>query len=465
MSGVVVIGLDSLSPDLLFERFKPDMPNTRALMEEGRWGVLRTCHPPITIPAWAVMFTGMDPGSLGLYGIHHRSPGSYFGIYVPTPKNIRHPPIWSHLSAEGKRVAVVGVPPAYPPPAVNGIATGDFLTPDGAADAVFPSGMQKELEKALGEKLMFDVLFRQEDRATTLDGIVKLSRQRWTLAREIYKRGPWELFAVHDIGPDRIHHAFLKFFDPSHPRYSKGNQFEQSVHSYYRMIDEEIGKLLKMLDPKTAVLVVSDHGTQAMQGCFAINEWLVRNGYLSLKGKPRRGASLEKSEVDWSRSRVWATGGYYSRINFNVRGREPLGIVSPQDVDKLTEELRERLGAVKKPNGELLGVKLLKPQEIYREVVGDAPDLMAYFGDVSWRAAGTMGHESLFLEENDTGPDDAVHGWEGVYLLRNPSMGRKGKGPEQKLIDVAPTLLALMGRKPMPHMQGKVIGDWLGGSD
>jgi predicted AlkP superfamily phosphohydrolase/phosphomutase len=461
MKKVVVIGLDSLSPEILFERFTSDMPNIRELMVRGRWGALRTCHPPITIPAWAVMFTGMDPGSLGLYGIHHRTPGTYFGGYVPTPGHIRYPPIWTTLSAEGARVAVIGVPPAYPPPVVNGVSTGDFLTPDLAPDSVYPPALRSELESALGERLMFDVTFRQEDRPKTLKDIRKLSQQRWALAREVYKRGPWELLAVHDIGPDRIHHAFLKFFDPAHPLYRKGNEFEGQIHDYYRMLDDEVGRLLQMLDKDTAVLVVSDHGTQAMQGCFAVNEWLLREGYLAVKGKPRKGTSLEKSGVDWTRTRVWATGGYYSRINFNIRGREPEGMVAPGEVDELTKELRKKLGALPGPDGSPLGVELLRPGDIYKATEGDPPDLMGYFGDVKWRAAGTLGHDRLFLEENDTGPDDAVHGWEGVYLLSHPSLRPRGKGPEQNLIDVAPTLLALMGRKPASHMQGKIISDWI----
>jgi predicted AlkP superfamily phosphohydrolase/phosphomutase len=461
MVKVAVLGLDSLSPDILFERFLPEMPNIRALMDHGRWGSLRTCHPPITIPAWAVMFTGMDPGSLGLYGIHHRIPGTYFGGYVPTPTHIRHPPIWSSLSNVGARVAVVGVPPAYPPPMVNGIATGDFLTPDGANDSVYPASLRDELERALGERLIFDATFRQEDRPKTLADVRKLSQQRWALAREVYRRGPWDLFAVHDIGPDRIHHAFLKYFDPAHPQYKKGNEFERPIYDYYHMLDEEVGKQLKMLDPDTAVLVASDHGTQAMQGCFAVNEWLLREGYLTLKSRPTKVTPLEKAGVDWTRTRVWATGGYYSRLNFNIRGREPQGIVSQDQAVSLTKELRERLGTLAGPNGKPLGVQLFRPEEIYRAVEGDAPDLMGYFGNVKWRAAGTVGHSTFFLDENDTGPDDAVHDWKGVYLLSHPSLGRHGQGPEQNLIDVAPTLLALLGRKQLQHMQGKVIADWI----
>ncbi len=456
---VVVLGLDSMPPGLLFERFLGSMPHLRSLMERGTWGSLRTCHPPITIPAWAVMFSGVDPGTLGLYGIHHRKLGAYGGGYVPTPSHLRHPPLWSTLSREGARVAVVGMPPGYPAPPVNGLSTGDFLTPDGAADSVYPPNLRAELEKGLGEPLLFDVTFRREDRKSTLRDIWHLTQQRWALARLVWKREKWDFFAVHDIGPDRFHHAFWKYFNPEHPGYEKGNPFEAEATRYYAMLDAEVGKMLALLPPDARILVASDHGTKSMEGCFAINEWLRREGFLSLSGSPPAGTPLEKAGVRWDRTRLWGTGGYYSRIFFNLRGREVSGILDPAQRAEVSEELRQKLSTVRTPAGKSLGAEIFPPQKLYREVQGDYPDLTAYFGNLAWRAAGTLGHSELFLTENDTGPDDAVHDWEGIYLLSGT--GKSGKGPEQSILDVAPTLLSLMGRAPTPGMQGKVIREWV----
>ncbi|MGI0130149.1 MAG: alkaline phosphatase family protein, partial [Thermoplasmata archaeon] len=53
---VVVLGLDSVSPFVLFERFLPWMPHVRALLARSTYGTLRSTDPPITVPAWAVMF-------------------------------------------------------------------------------------------------------------------------------------------------------------------------------------------------------------------------------------------------------------------------------------------------------------------------------------------------------------------------------------------------------------------------
>ena len=54
-SRALVIGLDCAPPQLVFERWREELPTLRSLMERGRYGVLRSCDPPITVPAWACM--------------------------------------------------------------------------------------------------------------------------------------------------------------------------------------------------------------------------------------------------------------------------------------------------------------------------------------------------------------------------------------------------------------------------
>ena len=91
---------------------------------------------------------------------------------------------------------------------------------------------------------------------------------------------------------------------------------------------------------------------------------------------------------------------------------------------------------------------------------GDAPDLIAYFGNLRWRSAGTLGHPSLFLDENDTGPDDSVHSFEGVYAISARPGESTGPAAERSILDVAPTILSWFGLPLPPHLQGKPISDW-----
>ncbi len=194
------------------------------------------------------------------------------------------------------------------------------------------------------------------------------------------------------------------------------------------------------------VFFVSDHGSQGMTGCFCINEWLVQHGYLSLRGPPPGpGTPLEELAVDWGKTRAWGAGGYYARIFFNIKGREPEGVLDPGDIPTFRQRLTAELREVRTPSGTPLGADVRVPGSLYRELNGDPPDLMVYFGGLKWRSAGTLGHPSLFLSENDTGPDDSVHSFDGIYVVVDPSDGKYGPGPEASLIDVGPTILQKFG--------------------
>ena len=61
-----------------------------------------------------------------------------------------------------------------------------------------------------------------------------------------------------------------------------------------------------------------------------------------------------------------------------------------------------------------------------------------------WRAAGTLGHPSNYLPENDTGPDDAVHSEYGVFALHLPEMN-ESRVVDTTIYDFAPTILKLFG--------------------
>ena len=455
---LLVLGLDSVPPEFLFDRFLPRMPRLKSVLDRSRFGTLVSTDPPITVPAWAVMFTGMDPGSLGLYGFRHRRPGTYFDMYTPTPQMLPAPPVWSILSRLGRRVAVIGMPPGYPPPTVNGVYVSDFLTPEGAKDFVTPASLAPEIEAASGGGYYFDITFRAEDRPRVERELFAMTRKRWAVVRHLWQKEPWDLFAVHEIGPDRLHHAFWKYFDPGHPRYVPNSEFADVADRYYSLLDQEIGALLEQVPDEVTILIASDHGSMAMHGCFCINQWLEREGYLRLKTRPSEpGTPLENVEVDWDRTIAWGAGGYYARIFFNVRGREPQGHVAPGEVPSVIDKMSRALESVRRPDGQPLGVRVLDPQRVYHSVRGDPPDLMLYFGDLRWRSAGTLGHPGLFLSENDTGPDDAVHSFEGVFAFADPGHRTKQPMPPQQIIDIAPTLLAHLGVPWPATMQGRPI--------
>ena len=291
---ILVLGLDCAAPELLFGF--DDLPNIRHLMEVGAYGRLESVIPPITVPAWMCMATSQDPGSLGIYGFRNRVDHSYSGLGIASARSITEPAIWDHLAREGKRSIIVGVPPGYPPRRINGISVGCFLTPDTDKNVfTHPPELSEEIRQLVGHYPVDVQGFRSDNKAWLRDEIFAMSRTQFQVVRHLLEKKEWDYFHFVDIGLDRIHHGFWKYHDPEHVLHEPDSPFRDTVHEYYRHIDEEIGRVLELLTDDTIVLVVSDHGAQRLDGGFCVNEWLVREGLLVLKSYPTRGDSIRQA--------------------------------------------------------------------------------------------------------------------------------------------------------------------------
>jgi predicted AlkP superfamily phosphohydrolase/phosphomutase len=150
---------------------------------------------------------------------------------------------------------------------------------------------------------------------------------------------------------------------------------------------------------------------------------------------------IAKAPIDWSRTVAWGDGGYYGRLFLNVKGREPQGVIEPERYEDVRDELIAALEAQLGPDGELLGTKVFKPQDVYHEVRGVAPDLIVYFGDLDWRSVGTVGNPDVFTHENDTGPDGANHDPTGIFVMTGAPGQPVGEVGGLNLIDVGPTIM------------------------
>ncbi len=455
---LMLMGLDCAPPALIFDRMRGELPNLEAMMDSGLYGPLRSTIPPITIPAWLVMMSGRSPGRLGLYGFRHRTDFRYHDMWIANSTRIHAPTVWDMLGDVGKRSVIIGVPPSYPPREMNGVSVGCFITPSTDSEYTYPPEAKAEVERVSGGYIT-DVEFRTEDRDQLLRELYEMTDRRARVVRHFAEKGDWDFFMFVEIGLDRVNHAFWKFYDTEHHLYEPGNPYEDAIPDYYRHLDGVVGELLEVLDEDTLLMAVSDHGAKGMRGALCINQWMEEEGLLEFRSKPDGVAKFDQCDVDWSRTTAWGWGGYYARVFLNVEGREPEGIVPQEDYERVRDELVARIEAIPDMDGRPMDTYVFKPEQVYGMRRGDYPDLMVFFDDLYWRAAGTVGHPTKYLRENDTGPDDAVHDWNGIIIYKDPkrSAGRPLEGA--KLIDVAPTVLKLMGASVPPDIDGRPIKD------
>lgn len=452
-----VIGLDCLAPALAFGKYLDDMPALKTLLKKSLWGEMESTLPPITCPAWASMVTSKNPGRLGIYGFRNRRDHSYTKLSIAVSYSVKEKSIWDIIAKQDKKSIAIAVPPAYPPKEINGISIGCFLTPDTDSDFTYPKAIKEEIKKNVGEYIIDVRNFRTDDKDKLLEEIYDLSENRFKVAEYLMQEKPWDFFMFVDMGPDRFHHGFWKYFDPSHNKYKKNNQYESAMKDYYKFIDKKIKSIIEKLDNDTTLYIVSDHGAKKIDGCFCINEWLIKKGYLTLKKYPKKITKLSPDMINWGKTYAWGEGGYYGRIFFNVNNREPKGIIDKKDYKRFREKLKKELKAIKYKKSDAEKTVVLSPEEIYPESRGVAPDLFVFFGDLYWRSVGSVGFNDIYTFDNDTGPDDANHDYHGVFVMYDKKIKKPRQIKNMSIYDFAPTVLSNMGINVPHDMEGKAI--------
>ena len=459
---VLVVGLDCAEPSLIFDKWRDELPTFKRLMENGAYGLLTSSIPCITVPAWSSMMSSKDPGVLGFYGFRNRVDYSYNNMSIATGSAVKEKRVWEYLGQAGKQSIVVGVPQTYPIKPIKGCLISSFLTSSVQKQYTHPHELRVEIDRILeGREYEVDVRnFRTEDKDNLLKQIYQMTEKRFKVLNHLIREKPWDFFMFVEMGVDRIHHGFWKYHDLEHRQYVPGNKYELAIKEYYQYIDREVAGLLEAVDDNTVVLVVSDHGAKRMDGGFCLNQWLHQEGYLVFKDEIPTGrlVPFEKLEVDWEKTAAWGAGGYYGRLWLNLEGREPQGLIPQRDYEKVRTEIINKLVKMVDHEGRPLNTICYKPEDIYRQVRNVPSDLLIYFGNLHWRSVGSLGHGSIYTLENDTGSDDANHAQDGLIIYYDPQKSLRGKQLSGlQLMDIAPTILKLMGQAVPTDMQGKAI--------
>ena len=328
-----------------------------------------------------------------------------------------------------------------------------FLTPSVESAYTYPPGLKDEVSDVVGEYL-FDVKdFRTENKAWLLEQLYEMTDRRFRLAEHLLATRPWQLFAMVEMGHDRIHHGFWKFMDAEHRKHEPGSAFESAILDYYRHVDGLIAGLLEYADEETLVLVVSDHGAKRLDGGIRVNEWLRREGLLALQAEPNGVCLPHEVGIDWPRTTAWGDGGYYARLFLNVRDREPEGVVAPRTTKRCGTTLRggsRRSRTMRETDRDacLQAGRAVRRGE--RRRAGHHRRLRRSL----WRSVATIGgDEGVHTLENDTGPDDANHAQDGMIVAAGAGVTARGR-LDAHLLDIAPTVLELLGMDVPADMRG-----------
>ncbi len=204
-------------------------------------------------------------------------------------------------------------------------------------------------------------------------------------------------------------------------------------------------------------MVISDHGFKAFHYGLDLNRWLEEKGYLVGKEDVSHCSNLE--DVDWSRTRAFAVG--LSGIYLNLKGRMDQGIVDGgQEAKELREEIAAALITLKDPEtGAQAIVKAHIAQDTYTgPYKNQAPDIIVGYNEgyrVSWETAIGKITDKIFHE--NTKPWSGDHCIEQSLVPGVLFCNRPVSADSPRLIDIAPTILEMMGVETPKYMDGKEL--------
>jgi predicted AlkP superfamily phosphohydrolase/phosphomutase len=142
----------------------------------------------------------------------------------------------------------------------------------------------------------------------------------------------WDLLFVQTHAPDYANHFFMELADPicGAPPEVVERHYRGLVRTW-QAVDRMVGKLMEAREDDTLVAVISDHGgTPGRWPQVTPTRVLEEAGWLVYSDAERR-------HVDWSRTRAHPVG--LVNVYLNLKGREPDGIVEPDDYDAVRREL------------------------------------------------------------------------------------------------------------------------------
>ncbi|MFN2586740.1 MAG: alkaline phosphatase family protein [Actinomycetota bacterium] len=498
----VAIGLDGAAWHLLDPMLQSGtMPRLAALKEKGAWGTLKSTVPTYTPPAWTSAATGVNPGRHGIYGFVAGNAQSDRQELVHSGM-IRASTIWEIANEQGARAGIYNLPLTYPPRALDGWMVSGMMTPgygehlrgfaswDGGGGGTDhgKTGANAQLEQRIlewapGYVVDVSANYEQDWRDDALaKRALESIRQREVVLRGLLELDPPDvLFAVMEA-PDRLQHVYYRYLDPSDGLYSsdEGERLRDAVTECFAAMDRIVGLLEDYAGPDGGVVVCSDHGFTAWEVSVHVNALLEQWGYLELKGGgkamqsglarrmipvakrflPRKLARRAKGRtfaaIDWGKTRAFASPIPQQGVFVNVAGRERFGIVPPDELERLKDEIARRFEELRSPGGGRVTDRVHRAEEVFQgDATEGAPDLLPVLRDHRYELDDELFHKEPFTDLRHL--PRGVHHPDGIVVVAGAGArpGRVGG----TVMDVAPTLLYQAGLKVPEGLDGGVLGD------
>ena len=427
-SQVVVVGLDAVTFRVMGPMLRAgELPAFARLIQEGAWGTYLTYGAASSPMVWTSMATGKRVRDHGINDFVALVRGSQRAEPLKSYDR-RVKALWNILSDFGLTVAVVDWIVTFPPEEVNGYVVTRLHTKE--QNRTYPPELNKELESILASSKDYGDPYRNRN-LNRIDHV-------FATARLLLDKQHIDALLMYDRVTDHVQHRYWKYyephrFDPEVWSFSDQDQEQLSglIQETYTHIDRRLGELVNQLDEDALLIVVSDHGQLAANRpeiWFNLDHLLATLGAVEFVDQNSDRVNFRDSVAYSAVVTPWLpTMG----VNINLKGREPNGIVDPEEADELIQELASKLRAIDFEGGEpLLGPVYAIDRSTSKGSSSSDPDIAVMhspftrthkFGDRNIVVEGRTYQLSEFLQ--DTGLSGR-HDRQGVIFIRGKGVRR-----------------------------------------
>jgi predicted AlkP superfamily phosphohydrolase/phosphomutase len=444
---------------------------------------------------WPTFATGVLPGRHGVYYPYQPKPGHQLAQHVG-PDQYGAPTFWQLADAQRRRCLVYDIPETFPEPGFGGRAIFEWGTWAWyGKPSAQPATLLRDLKRRFGTyPLTLEAKrlgLRTPDATAVEERLLRSVEYKGATAQWLLEREGWDLAVLGFCEPHPAGHYLWPAEADAVDRADAA--LFQPLFNVYAAIDRALGALYDRVQEDTVVIVVSGDGVRPNRcGWHLLPMVLERLGYIcpkiggstgyhlsstpSLLGRvkgllpptskrwiinrlpwrlrDRLGAQIQSAAIDWSHTRAFTLPtDLEGCIRINLKGREPQGIVEPgAQYTDLCEEIRVRLEELTNPAN---GARAVREVWIRDEVFPGnrqehLPDLM-----VTWNDAlpfGALASSRIGIVEGvSPDPRPGTHSPEGFLLATGGGIPRGHQG-DGHLLDVAPTVLRLLGLEPPADM-------------
>jgi predicted AlkP superfamily phosphohydrolase/phosphomutase len=475
----------------------------------------------MTFPAWSSFMTGKNPAKHGIYDFTRQKPGTYDLEFVnggqrraPTFWKLLSDAGKRVISIS---VPCTYPPEAINGAMLSGFDAAGLGGSSSKLDArgMYPRELYDELERELGGHPIgsFPINEINQGRAeAAVEKILEVIGRKAATAKYLMQKQDWDCAMILFGESDGAGHHFWKYCDRRSPQFTaEPKSMRDSILRVYQELDRQLGELKGLLPYDTTLLMMSDHGFGGVSNTVLYpNCWLREQNMLTFRGgasrwlsrrldavKLRAVAHLPNSVqrflsrfasaqlggiearvrygiIDWRQTKAYfEENPYYPALRINLRGRQPAGCVEPgAEYEALRTELIRRLEEWRHPKtGELIVEKAYRREEVYEgPCLEEAPDIVVHWAtheEYTYAFRVSSKSKSLsWIEEIDPHRQENMaffsgksgsHRDNGIFLAEGPEVSNGMQVEGANIVDVAPTILHLLGVPTPADMDGRAL--------